>query len=204
MKFYSRIFSHFYDPVLGSFEQHVLSERRKFLLQDITPPVLEIGAGTGVNLFYYPFFNKDFRLTIIEKNPFMVEKIKQKFPEISSRIDFIVDSIENQSLINHLPKFNSIVSTLTLCSVNDLGLTISHIKQLLEKQGIFYLIEHIRSKKNFYGTFQDIISPGWKLIGDGCHINRNTDVVLKQAFTPIYEEYFFSGIDFYLAKMKLP
>jgi Methyltransferase domain. len=134
---------------MGSFEQNILSERRKFLLQDITPPVLEIGAGTGANLFCYPFFNKDFRLTIIEKNPFMVEKIKQKFPEISSRIDFIVDSIENQSLINHLPKFNSIVSTLTLCSVNDLGLTISHIKQLLEKQGIFYLIEHIRSKKKF-------------------------------------------------------
>ena len=189
---------------MGSFERNVLIERRKFLLQGIKPPVLEIGAGTGANLVYYPFFKKDFRLTIIEKNPFMVEKIKQKFPEISSRINFIVDSIENQSLIEKLPKFNSIVSTLTLCSVNNLDLTISHIKQLLEKEGIFYLMEHIRSKKNFYGAFQDIISPGWKLIGDGCHINRNTDIVLKQTFTPIYEEYFFSGVDFYLAKMKHP
>lgn len=198
---YSKIFSHFYDPVMGILENKILKEKRKFLLQEVKPPVLEIGAGTGANLPFYDF-SPNFHLTIIEKSPYMVKQIKKKFPDRIDKIQFIIDSIENKQLISQLPRFNTIVSTLTLCSVGNLELVIEHLKQLLHNNGKLLIIEHIRSNHRFYGTFQDVIYPAWKIIGDGCHINRKIDVALKKEFYPIYEEYFFAGVDFYLAKMR--
>ncbi len=78
----------------------------------------------------------------------------------------------------------------------------ARLYQLLDKDGTLYVIEHIVSSNKFYRSFQNTISPIWKIIGDGCNINRNTDQVLKKYFRPLYEEYFFAGVDFYLAKLK--
>ncbi|MCS7204147.1 MAG: methyltransferase domain-containing protein [Leptospiraceae bacterium] len=200
MRIYSKIFSHLYDPVMQGLEKGVLHEKRKFLLRDVEMPVLEIGFGTGANYFAYQD-RADLNLTVIERSPFMIEKFYKKFPK-NQNVVIYVDSIENEALIKSLPKFKSIVSTLTLCSVSNLEKSIRNVLFSLSDDGTFYVMEHIRSDKKLYGKFQDVISPAWKLIGDGCHINRETDKVLKQFFYPLFEEYFFAGVDFYLAKLK--
>ncbi len=202
MKFYnySKLFATFYDPVMKSLENKILNLKRKILLKDITYPVLEIGFGTGSNYNLYPQ-RFDFSLTIIEKSPYMIKKFKKKYPA-HKNLQIIVDSIENEELIKQLPEFSSIVSTLTLCSVKNIEKTLQHLKSLLSDEGTLYIMEHIRSSKKFYGNLQDIVAPCWKIIGDGCNLNRKTDILLKQYFVPVYEEYFFYGVDFYIAKMK--
>lgn len=200
MIMYQKIFAHFYDPFMHNFEYKFLKEKRRFLLKNIKSPVLEIGFGTGANFDYYP---DSIELYIIEKSPFMLKKFKEK-NKTQKKIKLYINEgrIDKDVSYFNFPKFSSIVSTLTLCSVENLEATLKNIYHILSNDGLFYVIEHISSKKEFYKKVQNIISPVWKMIGDGCHINRNTDQILKQYFDPIYEEYFFYGVDFYLAKLK--
>lgn len=201
MKIYSKIFANLYDTVIASLEKNVLSKKREFLLNDIQSPILEIGMGTGANIPIY-LKHQNLQLTVVEISPFMIQRFQKKFSTLPFDINIYIDSIENKELLKKLPKFMSIVSTLTLCSVKNINQVLSNLWNLLEDKGNLYVIEHIRSPKTFYGKFQDVIYPCWRFIGDGCHINRKTDVLLKQFFFPLYEEYFFAGVDFYIAKMK--
>ncbi len=197
---YEKIFAYIYDPVMNGLEEKFLKEKRKILLKDIQSPILEIGSGTGANLSFYP---KNSKLYLIEKSPYMIKKFKEKNSiQNFSQIIILEKRIDMDINFNQFPKFSSVVSTLVLCSVKDLEKTLKNIYQLLDTNGCFYVLEHIQSKKFIYKNVQNIISPFWKLLGDGCHINRKTDQILKKYFYPVYEEYFFWGIDFYLAKLK--
>ncbi|MFN3604537.1 MAG: class I SAM-dependent methyltransferase [Leptonema sp. (in: bacteria)] len=196
---YEKIFATIYDPVMHNLENKFLREKRKTLLKDLQSPVLEIGFGTGANLDFYP---NTIELYAIDKSPYMLEKFKKKIDGKSIHSYAFQERIDKNLNLNKLPKFSSIVSTLTLCSVQNLEKALKNIYDLLKPNGIFFVLEHIHSKTKIYGTLQNIISPFWKLIGDGCHINRKTDEEIKKFFYPDYEEYFFYGMDFYLARLK--
>lgn len=197
---YQKIFAQLYDPFMHNFENKFLAEKRKLLLKNLKSPVLEIGFGTGANFDFYPEF---IELFVIEKSPFMLKKFKEKNKNQKNLKLYIQEGRIDKDISSfNFPKFFSVVSTLTLCSVENLEKALKNIYYLLNEDGIFYIIEHIASKKRLYRNIQNIISPMWKIIGDGCHINRNTDEILKQYFEPIYEEYFFYGVDFYFAKLK--
>ncbi len=50
----SFIMAKFYDALMRKTEEHCLGSWRKELLENLSGEVLEIGSGTGVNLYYYP------------------------------------------------------------------------------------------------------------------------------------------------------
>lgn len=167
------------------------------------PPVLEIGFGTGANFHFYKDIQGE--KVGIEKSKYMIERFRSKFKnEVDTVKIYIipVEKILDERWVKNSTKFKTIISTLTLCSVDDLEKTLTNIKELLDSDGIFYVLEHVRSRNEMYAKFQDAIHPVWKLVGDGCNINRNTDVVLRKFFQPVEEEYFFAGIDFYMAKLR--
>lgn len=197
---YQKIFAMMYDPVMYGLEEKLLREKRKFLLKDVKSPVLEIGFGTGANFCFYP---NNILLYLLEKSPYMIEQFKKKNSNMNfSKHMILKGRIDVDLDFSQLPKFSSIVSTLVLCSVQDLEKALNNIYNLLDSNGTFFVMEHIHSKNKIYKNFQNMIAPIWKLMGDGCHINRNTDQILKQYFYAVYEEYFLWGVDFYLAKLK--
>ena len=71
-------------------------------------------------------------------------------------------------------------------------------KNWLKPTGKLIILEHIHAEKNPNRFLQNIVNPVWKLVGDGCNLNRDTDVLIKEAgFKIESEEYFKQSLRFY-------
>ena len=109
-----RGFAALYDKVQVRAEAKLAAYRERTAGR-ATGDVLEIGGGTGANL---PYFTKDARLTVIEPNPYMARRLKQKAMEIDRDIDIVSDIDDTIPFAD--ASFDSVVTTLVLCSVPDL------------------------------------------------------------------------------------
>lgn len=155
---------------------------KKKLFSNLSGRVLEIGAGTGANLDYYP---KDMDLVILEPSPYMQRYLKEKAESLGRSVEIHTGVAEDLPFSDE--SFDSVISTLVLCSVDELNQSLSEIKRVLKPGGRFYFIEHVAAhESSWLRTLQNMITPLWKRIADGCHPNRDTADFIRQCeFTDI-------------------
>jgi ubiquinone/menaquinone biosynthesis C-methylase UbiE len=77
--------------------------------------------------------------------------------------------------------FDIVVGTLFLCTIPDPLAALSEIRRVCKPGGTVFLFEHVRSDHNLMGKLQDWLTPAWKRLCGGCHLNRNTLELVKQA-----------------------
>ncbi len=88
-----------------------------------------------------------------------------------------------QTAAEHLPRdatFDFVVSTLVLCTVDDVPQSLAEIRRVLRPGGQLRFIEHVRGT-GFVGRTQDFIKPVWGYFGAGCNPNRRTEDALRAA-----------------------
>ena len=176
MKLYSQIvFPQLLDWTMAG--SH-FSAYRQALLADVQGEVLEIGFGTGLNLAHYPQHIQ--QLTIIEVNPGM-NRIAQRRIEASS-IDVRCKILNAETLPLADARFDSVVSTWTLCSINQIEQALQEIYRVLKPGGRFFFIEHGLSNEPKIQRWQNRLTPLQKLIAEGCRLNRNIRVLVEQQF----------------------
>jgi SAM-dependent methyltransferase len=104
-----------YDLALRGAEKAGMAERRRQLVEHARGAVLEIGAGTGLNLAYYPA-GLD-RLVVCEPEPHMFKHLRKRAEKLGSSAELI------QATAEELPfedsSFDTVVGTLVLCTVGD-------------------------------------------------------------------------------------
>ncbi len=201
MKIYQKLFANFYDVFMHDFEKR-LYKRRKKLLSDLEGNVLGVGEGTGVNIQFYPDNTKVFS---VEPSIPMLKKAKIK-ADGKGNITFYNYGINAQELGKELePKsMDAIVCTLVLCTIPNPVLALENFKKWLKPNGKLIIMEHIHAEKPINKTLQNIVNPIWKVFGDGCNLNRNTDELIKDAgFKPVHEEYFKRTLRFHSGIFKL-
>jgi len=198
--YYARIFARVYNPIMKGIEKKVLAARRRQLLSNLKGTILEVGAGTGINLDLYPTQSK---VIACEPSTAMLEYAKEKVKKSAlSNIQLIHAGIGDEALAMHVPEggFDAIVCTLVLCTIPDPEAALNDLKQWIKPGGQLIVLEHIKAK-NFIGrSLQWLFNPIWKIFAEGCHLNRATDLLLKDInFEIIEETYFSKGIPFYQA-----
>ena len=201
MKLYQKLFANFYDVFMHDFEKK-LFKKRKNLLSNLEGNILGVGEGTGVNFKFYP---KETTVYSVEPSKAMLEKAKLKAND-KGNITFYNYGINDQALDNELEEksMDAIVCTLVLCTIPDPVLALDNFKRWLKPTGKLIIMEHIHAAKPLNKTLQNIINPAWKVVGDGCHLNRNTDALIKEAgFLPLNEEYFKRTLRFYAGVFTL-
>lgn len=85
--------------------------------------------------------------------------------------------------------FDSVVGTLVFCSVPDPSRALAEIRRVLRRPdpasgrtgGRIYLIDHVRSHREWIGQVQDLCAPLWLAITGGCHLNRDTESTVREA-----------------------
>lgn len=141
-----------------------------------TGEVLEIGGGTGANLSFY---KPDARLTVLEPNPHMAKRLQGKAAELSREVTIVTE------LGDGLPfgdgSFDSVVSTLVLCSVPDLAEEVREIRRVLRPGGGFYFYEHVAAAGEWKRRFQDWFNGPWGFLADGCNLNRDIGAAIQSA-----------------------
>lgn len=135
--------------------------------------MLEIGGGTGANL---PFYGDGVgSLTVLEPEPAMARRLERRVQGSTGRA---AGATVVQATAERLPfddaSFDTVVSTLVLCTVKDPVRVLSELRRVLRTDGKLLFIEHVRAQNERLGRWQDLMLPLNRLVGNGCHCNRRT------------------------------
>jgi ubiquinone/menaquinone biosynthesis C-methylase UbiE len=169
------IFAALYDQKSASAERRWMGERRRRLLAGARGAVLEIGGGTGANLVHYR--NVD-RVTIAEPDRFMRNRIGPKLEE--ARVPVEVSAAGAEALPYPDGSFDTVVSTLVLCTVPDQEAALDEVRRVLRPGGRLLFIEHVRAAGSA-ARWQDRLEPLWRRLLGGCHPNRDTVAAIEEA-----------------------
>jgi ubiquinone/menaquinone biosynthesis C-methylase UbiE len=169
------IFAALYDPIGASAERRWMGERRRRLLTGAWGVVLEIGGGTGANLEHYRDVD---RVTIAEPDPFMRNKLGPKLGD--ARVPVKVSAAGAEALPFPDGSFDTVVSTLVLCTVPDQESALDEIRRVLRPGGRLLFIEHVRAAGSM-ARWQDRLDPLWRRLFGGCHPNRDTVAAIEDA-----------------------
>jgi len=169
------IFAALYDQKSAFAERRWMGERRRRLLSGARGAVLEIGGGTGANLAHYR--NVD-RVTIAEPDRFMRNRIGPKLEE--ARVPVEVSAAGAEALPYPDGSFDTVVSTLVLCTVPDQEAALDEVRRVLRPGGRLLFIEHVRAAGSA-ARWQDRLEPLWRRLLGGCHPNRDTVAAIEEA-----------------------
>lgn len=200
MPIYENLFARFYDPIMHDFERS-LFKKRKALFSNLEGTVLGVGEGTGANFKFYP---KAAKIIAVEPSKPMLERAKRK--DNHGNITYYNLGINDLELDKILDpnSIDSIVCSLVLCTIPDPDLALQNFKKWLKPNGRLVIIEHIHATKPINKSFQNLINPVWKVFSEGCNLNRNTDLLIKEAgFVPVEEEYFKRTLRFHSGVFEL-
>jgi ubiquinone/menaquinone biosynthesis C-methylase UbiE len=171
---WGRLFAAAYDRSLKATEEAGLRRLRTELLAGAAGRVLEIGAGTGVNLDLYPDAVED--LVLVEPDPHMAKRLRARLSESARRATVL--EVPAERLGVEAASFDCAVATLVLCTVPDPLATLAELTRALKPGGRLLFIEHVRAANPALARWQDRLEKPWRFLGDGCHCNRDTGATL--------------------------
>ena len=170
MSIWGHVFAAIYDRMLGKTERAGLGEHRRALLASASGDVLEIGGGTGANLQYYGDTVRS--LTIVEPEKPMLRRLEQHIEQSGRQAKALRAPAEDLPFND--ASFDVVVSTLVLCTVDDVPRALRELRRVLRPGGKLLFIEHVRSDDEKLARTQDRMLPINVRIGHGCHPNRRT------------------------------
>jgi ubiquinone/menaquinone biosynthesis C-methylase UbiE/predicted GNAT family N-acyltransferase len=167
-----RWFAAGYDRLNARWERTHGAKLRRGLLAGLRGDVVEIGAGTGANFEHYP---GDARVVALEPDPYMFARAQTRLrPNIELR----------QAPAERLPipdaSADGVVSTIVLCTVDDVPKALGEIRRVLRPGGEFRFLEHVRAT-GLAGAVMDVVQPVYGWFSGGCHLNRRTEQAIGDA-----------------------
>ena len=174
---WGRGFSALYDRAFEATEEAGLRDMRRDLLAQARGRVLELGAGTGLNLELYPEGITD--LTLTEPDPHMTKQLRKKLADSNRPAELVEAPAEKLPFDGD--SFDTAVVTLVLCTVPDQAAALREVKRVLKPDGQFLFLEHVRSRNPSLAKWQDRLERPWRFLGDGCHCNRDTVSTISAA-----------------------
>jgi ubiquinone/menaquinone biosynthesis C-methylase UbiE len=147
---------------------------RDELVRGLRGMVLEVGAGTGLNLSRY---TAQARVVALEPEPTMARKAAARARKARS------PAVVLRGVAEALPfpdgTFDAVVACYVLCSVADPTRAISELRRVLRPGGEIRVYEHVRSAHHRWARVQDAVTPLWRRVGCNCHPNRDTAALLR-------------------------
>jgi Methylase involved in ubiquinone/menaquinone biosynthesis len=141
---------------------------RKRALAAADGRVLEIGVGSGLNLRFYPTRVND--IVGLEPAPRLAEMARQAAAGLSIPTTFIEAPAESIPLDSH--SVDTVVTTWTLCSIPDVATALREMRRVLKPDGQLLFVEHGEAPEERVQRWQHRLTPMWKRLGGGCHLNR--------------------------------
>jgi ubiquinone/menaquinone biosynthesis C-methylase UbiE len=175
---WGRAFARFYDRALKATEENGLGAMRGELLAGATGRVIEIGAGTGVNLELYGDGVED--LTLVEPDPHMGAQLRKRLADRhGDPLPAQLVAAPAEALPFPDETFDTAVATLVLCTIPDPAAAIDELARVLRPGGRLLFIEHVRAEDASSARWQDRLEKPWRFVADGCHCNRDTEANLR-------------------------
>jgi SAM-dependent methyltransferase len=163
MSLWGRVFAAVYDRTVAKAERAGIADARRKLLSGARGRILEVGAGTGLNVEHYPAGSD---VTYTEPDPHMAKRLRARG----------VDAVEvgAEALPFADESFDTVVSTLVLCTVPDVPASLREIRRVLAPGGRLLFLEHVRAAPGSkLERWQDRLHGPWHALAGGCNCNRD-------------------------------
>ena len=138
--------------------------------------VLEIGVGSGRNL---PFYRQPAREVLaLEPSPRLVAMARRA--SLSGMpVSFVEAAAEAIPLDRH--SVDTIVTTWTLCSIPQVATALQEMRRVLRPGGKLLFVEHGLAPDQAVCWWQDRLTPAWRRLCGGCHLNRPIQSLIEDA-----------------------
>lgn len=168
-----------YDAVMALPERLLgLAEQRRRTLEPARGRVLEVGAGTGLNLTHYPPVDA---VVTVEPDPFMLRRARPRHEAVAPAFPVEVVRATAEDLPFDDDSFDTVVFCLVLCTVARPRRAVEEARRVLRPDGQLLLLEHVRSPRPAVRWLQHAATPAWRHAAGGCHLDRMTDVTVASA-----------------------
>jgi ubiquinone/menaquinone biosynthesis C-methylase UbiE len=168
------VFPRMLDLVMSSRRLHAPRDRT---LAPARGRILEIGFGTGMNLTHYPPNVK--RIEAIDPDVDLDRLSMPRMATSAIAVDF------HHLDAAHLPfedaRFDTVVSTFTLCSIPDVVHALGEVRRVLRPGGQLLFLEHGRAPDPAVARWQDRLNGAWMPLAGGCHLNRPVRTLVEEA-----------------------
>ena len=154
-----------------------VSKQRELVVPKASGVVLEIGVGSGLNA---KFYNKQKVKRVIGVDPHLHPLAAERFA--SAGIELVSKLLSAETLPLEDNSVDSVVMTFTLYSIPNPIQALNEIRRVLKPTGKLYYAEHgLAPKPKWVGKIQQLITPAWKPIAGGCHLDRDIEQLIAQA-----------------------
>ena len=167
---WGRGFAALYDRAFEATEEAGLREMRREVLAEARGRTIDLGAGTGANLGFYP--DAVTELVLAEPDPHMLKQLRVKVGE--KGVDAEVSDASAEDLPFPDASFDTAIFTLVLCTVPHPDRALAEAARVLKPGGKLLFLEHVRAEDAGLARWQDRLEGPWRFLADGCHCNRDT------------------------------
>jgi ubiquinone/menaquinone biosynthesis C-methylase UbiE len=146
--------------------------------------VLEVGMGSGINLAFYD--PETVALIYgLEPSEGMRRKARENLERSPVPVQWLDLPGEKIPLDDN--SVDTVLLTFTLCTIPDHRTALEQMRRVLKPGGELLFLEHGESPHTSTRKWQHRITPGWKKIAGGCHLNRPIDSLIEEAGFTISE-----------------
>ena len=175
MGFYEeRILPHL---VHASMRQETFSAYRRRVVSQARGRVLELGVGSGLNLPHYT--TNATRIIALDRSARLLAMARARRQDAVVPIRFIKGTAEALPLASE--SIDTVIVTWALCSIADVMAALREARRVLTPSGALVFVEHGRSPDTRVRRWQDRLTPAWKRVSGGCHLNRPVPELLESA-----------------------
>ncbi len=132
---------------------------------------------TGRNLRHYPPTVK--RIEAIDPDLDLDRLSMPRIAKAAIKVDF--HHLDAAHLPFKAARFDTVVSTFTLCSIPDVVHALGEVRRVLKPGGQFLFLEHGRAPDPAVARWQDRLNPAWMPLAGGCHLNRPIRALVEDA-----------------------
>ena len=165
-----------YDALMWPFERAALGAWRRRLAAQARGRVLEVGAGTGSQLRWYP---AGVAVVALEPDPGMASRARRAAARAAAAVEVVAGFAE------HLPfpaaSFDSAVTSFSLCTVVDPVAALAELRRVLVPGGRLLMLEHVHLTWQPGRGLQSRAAPAWAAVAGGCRLDRDTGRFVAEA-----------------------
>ena len=175
MNFYERwILPSILDLIM---RQKHLTKYRRTVVGAASGRVLEIGVGSGLN---FPLYEKQVELVYgIDPSPRLLAIARRRAAASDVPVQLLLGSASAMPLADDT--VDTVVMTWTLCSIPDPLAALREMRRVLKPNGNLCFVEHGVSPEPGIERWQHRITPAWRRVAGGCHLDRKIDELIRLA-----------------------
>src|SRR5260370_25592647 len=165
-----------------------LTKYRRAAVAGARGRVLEIGVGSGL---IFPLYGKQVEFVYgIDPSARLLSIARRRAAASGVPVELLLGSATAIPLADEA--VDTVVMTWTLCSIPGPLAALREMRRVLKPDANLCFVEHGLSPEPTVERWQHRLTPAWRRMAGGCHLDRNMDDLIRQAgfdLTNLHEEY---------------